>query len=262
MTLLIDGDLLVYRCGFAAEKKRYVVNVSPSAKVHVATHKEALAMARNIEGATIEHELVVEPVENALHNVSTIMGKILEGSTNYELYLTGSGNFRHDVATIQKYKGNRSPFAKPRHYDAIRSFIVNRWNGVIVEGQEADDEIGIRAYELKKQGKDYVIVTIDKDLDMIEGMHYNWVKDVNYHIDATSAWRNFYKQCLIGDTTDNIPGLPGVGPVGAGKLLDGVDDVEKMRSIVEQAYKEKWEGDWEVALQEIGKLLWIRRKRI
>jgi hypothetical protein len=107
-----------------------------------------------------------------------------------------------------------------------------------------------------------VIVTQDKDLDMIPGLKYDFVVKEPYSVTEEQAMYNFYHQMLTGDTTDNIPGLPGIGPAKAHKALRGVKS-EELFSVVCAMYEahtpEKL--DWNTYLLEQGQLLWIQRKR-
>lgn len=108
------------------------------------------------------------------------------------------------------------------------------------------------------------ILTIDKDLDMIPGWHYNWVKDSKYNVDASNATYNFYHQILVGDKgTDNIPGCPGIGEVKAAKLLhpDMDEDAlfETVKTTYEAQYKKKELDNWEEDMVRNASLLWILR---
>ena len=123
-----------------------------------------------------------------------------------------------------------------------------------MQGQEADDAIGIRAYEFEDV-EDYVIMSIDKDLDMIHGWHYNFIKDNKYFIDDQQAIKHFYTQILTGDRVDNIIGLKGIGPKKAEKILEDCTTEQEMYDAVLKAY----DND-EKRVLENGQLLWIRRK--
>lgn len=179
------------------------------------------------------------------------------------LFLTGKDNFRDKLATIKPYKGQRDPFQKPRHLQAVREFLVKKYGAEVVDGQEADDAMGIAA--TTPGNEDCIVCSIDKDLDMIPGAHYNWVKDIYYEIKPAAAWRNFYSQMLQGDTTDNIPGLSGVGPKTAAKILADCTTPESMFGTVFREYYNRYgrhydkEHGLNEALLEIGNLLWIRR---
>lgn len=127
-------------------------------------------------------------------------------------FLTGKGNFREEIATIAKYKGNRDEMVKPVHYEAVRDYFVNSYGAYVVEGIEADDEVSIRAWEQWRNSvDDYVVATIDKDLDQIPGWHYDYKKKVFYDIDELDGELFFYAQILSGDATDNIKGCYRIG---------------------------------------------------
>jgi hypothetical protein len=192
---LIDGDILVYRIGFASEEE-----------------PESIAIAR-----------CCEFLEDII---------LFNGFDEYQGYLTGKGNFRNEIAVTEPYKGNRVA-PKPKHYQALRDYMQNHWKFEMIEGQEADDAIGIAAYTLDPE--EYCICSIDKDLDMLRGKHYNFVKDFFYHVTEEEAIFNFYKQILTGDRE--------------------CKDEKEMYLAVLKAY----EGNSERVLEN-GQLLWIRRE--
>jgi len=94
------------------------------------------------------------------------------GVESVTLYLTGKTNFRYEVAKTLPYKGNRDGTHRPRFYKQLREYLVNVWEAEVVEGMEADDACGIDAY--KRPPDSYIIMSIDKDLLMLEGKHYNY----------------------------------------------------------------------------------------
>lgn len=216
MKALIDGDILVYRIGFASEDTT-----------------DKLAIARMAE---FLEELVLRPEVG-----------------DYQGFLTGSNNFRNEIAVTAPYKGNRQG-TKPVHYEILRKYLETAWGFEVVEEQEADDAIGIASYEFDNID-DYIIMTLDKDLDMIRGWHYNFIKNKKYCIDDQEAIYNFYKQILTGDRVDNIVGLKGIGPVKAAKILQDCKTEQEMYKAVLEAYDNN-----EDRILENGRLLWIRRK--
>ena len=199
-----------------------------------------------------------EPEKQAREKVDEICGNIMYDchypeeyvlGENTWFYLTGSGNFRKDLATIKVYKGQRPP--KPEHLPATRDQLVERWGAEVVDGQEADDAIGIKATDL--QG-DCVIVAVDKDLLMIPGTHYNFVKQEWTEVSQEQGDYFFYKQLLTGDQVDNIQGVPGIGPKKAEQAYQGCTTVQEMYQKALEMYK----GDAD-ALLENARLLWLRR---
>jgi len=212
---LIDGDILVYRIGFSSEEE-----------------PESVALARCSE--FLEDLLLYNNFES------------------YQGYLTGKKNFRNEIAITAPYKGNRKA-AKPKHYEVLRDYMQKAWGFIMIEDQEADDAIGIAAYEMEVG--EYCICSIDKDLDMLRGDHFNFVKNERYFISEEEGIKNFYKQMLVGDRVDNIIGIKGIGPVKAERLLKECKDEQEMYLAVLEAY----EGNAERVLEN-GRLLWIRRQ--
>lgn len=229
----IDGDIIVYSCGFAAEG---------------------------------------EPVENCLHSVKKMVEGIVNATsaTSHTIYLTGSNNFRKEVATIQEYKGNRKDTPKPTHYQAIRDYLIDVHKAELIEDMEADDALAIAAHA--STADTYVIATIDKDLDMVEGWHYNWRRDELYEVGKEEGMRNFYKQLLTGDSSDNIPGLFKLtGKKALKKIKDPIEVMDEeidMWNHVYSVYTDAYNSngmlcdladevvrDW---LREIGQLLWMK----
>lgn len=222
---LIDGDILVYRCGFAAKED--------------------------------------EPLEYTLHTVKSVLEFIYDKFPERKwskLYLTGKDNFRDTLATLQVYKGNRDPSHKPQYYQEIKDYLINVHGAETIIGQEADDAQGIEQWSHKD--KSTVIVGIDKDLKMIPGYHYNWVKDILEYQNLRDANEFFFFQMLTGDRTDNIPGIKGVGDKTAAKLLaPAVKNITAMQKVVMDQYiKQYGEEVAPMAYREVANLLWIRRE--
>jgi 5'-3' exonuclease len=182
-------------------------------------------------------------------------------ATDAKLYLTGKGNFREEVAQFQRYKGNRDGTHRPRKYRELRDYLIAVWDAELVEGMEADDAVGIDAYRCRDERIDYIICTIDKDLLMLEGNHYNYKRKEFDVMSEIETWRFFFTQMLTGDSSDHIPGLFKVTGTRASKaikeqLLELSTCVE-MAEYVKKTYMEK--GATSEVLKEIATLLWIRR---
>ena len=69
-----------------------------------------------------------------------------------------------------------------------------------------------------------VIVSLDKDLKQVPGLHYNFVKKEFDTVTPQQGLINFYTQFLVGDTSDNIRGCTGIGPVKARKAFEELGD--------------------------------------
>ena len=184
-------------------------------------------------------------------------------ATSYQLYLTSrdKSNFRYGAATIKPYKGTR-PFEKPFHYDRIRDFLIKHRGAEDVFDIEADDEMSI--VQCVSTEEETVICTKDKDLDMVPGWHFRWHQPERgvWYQDEMAGLRCFYKQCLTGDSVDNIPGLHGVGQKSSHvKRLDDCDDELSMYALVREQYEKRFGAYWRLFLEENAKLLWMLRTR-
>ena len=298
MIALFDADILVFRAGFAAERNQWYLaydrdDTNPDAspkefdgfkEVETFAYKrEAEARLDEIlpgkysreEGVDYQlwAEKYLEPLENALHNVKVMVDKALNDldCTEFDakMYLSGGHNFRYDVAKTRPYKGNRDKKHRPTHEEEIRKYIRRTWDTEVTDGIEADDALGIAQCQTYGP-QDSVIVTIDKDLDMIPGLKYNFVNEIYYDVPHYEAWKNFCIQLLTGDTTDNIPGLPKVGPAKAEKYLDGIGYHEDgtpceradllLEEVVRQYAARSMRQDWFDYLKEQAALIWIMRK--
>lgn len=215
ITALIDADSLCYAVGFSSNDV-----------------DEALAVSR-LEQTVIEICMDIDVDE-------------------YKGFLTGTGNFRNEIAVTVPYKGTR-PSEKPVHLQALRKHLVDSWSFTIVDGIEADDAVGIEAYKLPED--ETVMVHIDKDLNQFRGHHYNYRKKQLYYISEFEGWYNFYLQILTGDRIDNIQGLKGIGPAKGAKILKDCETVEQLYQAVLDAY----EGDTD-RVHENAHLLYLQRK--
>lgn len=236
-TLLVDGDILVYRMGFAVEKTKYCLTTKtgPNGEDELWDIFDSKKDVPDVPGAELWSRKALEPIENALHLINQFYDKLNEQfqPKQIQTFLSGEYNPRNAVAVTKIYKGNRTA-EKPTYYKDIRSFLVSACGATVADGLEADDAIGI-ALLLDPTS---IVVSIDKDLLQLKGTHYNWVKDEITEVSERDAILNLYTQLLTGDATDNVPGLPGVGPAAASKILAGVNGKQEAWQRVVQAYVE------------------------
>ena len=173
------------------------------------------------------------------------------GATELEVWLSDGRESTFRWQMYPEYKANRTQ-PPPRHLAALKAFLRDKYNAKVATGEEADDALGYRQMESNGES---IICSIDKDLLQIPGHHFNFVRMEYQQVDYVQGVRHFYKQLLIGDTTDNIKGIYGIGKVKAGKLLDNVYDELEMFDIVRDIYQD------DARLLLNGRLLWIRREK-
>ena len=165
-------------------------------------------------------------------------------ATEYRLFLTGKNNFRYTI--YPEYKAHR-PKEKPYWLEPIREYLIATFNAEVIDGMEADDALGLN------QTKDTIICSIDKDLLMIPGRHFNFVKNEFVDVVEIEGLRHFYKQCLMGDRSDNIKGIEKIGPKKADKLLADCNSEQELFNKVREAYS----NDEEFKMN--AQVLWIRQ---
>ena len=225
MKALIDGDIIAYRVGFACQKKDKETGL-----------------------------VTADPKPYALHSTKLYVNQIIEdcGCTSYTIYLTPKKTFRNKVR--DDYKGNRKGIAKPVHLDAIRTYLVSIYKAVVVNNIEADDALGL------KQDDTTCIASIDKDLLMCEGRHYNFVKKEQKYVTPEEGTRFFYQQMITGDSADNIKGIKGLGNIKASKLLQDTARKDWDSMIIDLYIKEFGYDEGRNRCVQNSQLLWILQK--
>ena len=201
----------------------------------------------------------METKEEAREKFDSLFDNTLECvfAKDYVMALGGPDNFR--VSLFEDYKGNRkkSKSTRPDWFLDLKSDIANEYEGcVLSDNCEADDLLRIWANECSKMSLNYAVVSVDKDLDCIVGNHYNPRKDILYVVGEGYAEHFYWKQILMGDPTDNIPGIPRVGPKKAESILSNSLDY---RSEVCRAYHNHYGEEGYSYLLANGRLIHIWR---
>lgn len=171
------------------------------------------------------------------------------GATHYEIWISGANNFRYTV--YPEYKANRIGAYRPKWELHIKDHLVQNWQALVSDGCEADDMMGVRQCETEES----IICTIDKDLWQIPGLKYNFVKKEMSNVTEAEGLRFFYYQMLVGDPTDNLKGVPGIGPKKATAALAGLESEAELFEKVRDYYNN------DEYMEIMGKCLWIWRER-
>lgn len=259
----IDGDNLPYRVGFATQRTVYLCDIEGEhtcSPFFITKEKRVVnRLLKDNPDMLVTELFYVEDYIQALNTLKLTLQGIVQGAgcNAFRVVLTDeTNNFREDIATIQPYKGNRDGMEKPVHWRALRDWLESMPYTIIAEGEEADDVVS------RAMMAGHVGASNDKDLDNTPGWHYNFNKKEKYYVDDDAAIRNFYTQCLTGDTVDNIPGIKGIGPAKAAKILEGATGDRELERRVLDAYRKHLKINEQEAyerLQEVGQLLWMRR---
>ena len=180
---------------------------------------------------------------NALVVVTRVLLRILrdERPAHFLFVKDGKGkNFRHDLYPLYKANRDATPEDLVRQMDPIVRMV--KVLGIPVEisdGCEADDCIASLAARFSAQ-RPVVIVSGDKDLKQCLGPNvYMWDPAFKEEKLLSAAeftaesglrpdqWADV--QALVGDTSDNIPGVPGIGPKTAQKIFEICPTLEDIR---------------------------------
>lgn len=229
----LDGDVLVYQAGFGSD------------------------------AAAKEKGFVHEDLSFCLHGCKKLIHALVEeaGADEYVVFLSHPVNERESI--FPEYKANRDPTHKPYWYGEIAEYLLEHHGALYSSfGVEADDAMGIAQMQSIADDEESIIVTNDKDLDMIPGLHLNFSKTKRangvYEIADPEGLRIFYRQMLTGDGTDNIPGMfkqLGVKATEKWKLpLEAMTNNREMKEYIRSIYKD------DEFVNMIGKLLWIHRQ--
>lgn len=261
---LIDGDEILYKVGFSSQHMWYYIYEGNTYICKFLYQKQAKAFCKNNSFYYIQ-KLEVSEEKEAIDNLHLTMDTIFKdiGTDKCRIFLNGEINFRDQLATLQPYKGNRDDSKKPIHYNLIKGLLIDEYFAEIVEGYESDDAMAIH------QNENTIIVTQDKDLDMVPGYRYSTSKREIYKISEVEAMRSFYGQLVMGDRSDNIPGIAGIGKVTAKKLFEKCVDDLSCFAIAANEYvgafqkldKNPLFKDRSLVeiMLEIGNLLWMLR---
>ncbi|VAW00516.1 DNA polymerase I, partial [hydrothermal vent metagenome] len=180
----------------------------------------------------------VSGFSNMLYKLLTDMVELHDPTHFAVIFDYSSKTFRNEI--YSEYKANRPPppedlrpqFALVR--DATRAFNAPC---IEMEGYEADDLIATYAREVERQGGETVIVSSDKDLmQLVSDKTTMFDPMKNKLIGPDEVVEKFGLgpdhvvdiQALAGDSSDNVPGVPGIGVKTAAQLISEYGDLETL----------------------------------
>ena len=262
MRAILDGDILRYEIGFAAEKGWQ---------------------------ARVGDEAALPPFDYVRDMLNQRIGYI-KGATRSAystIYITEGKTFREDIATVKPYKGNR-PDNKPWHYKNLTVYLRDVLGARVVTDIEADDAMAIDHIQ---SADDTVLCSRDKDLRQVPGEYFSWELGrqpeyqavvhpagfLDYKPESRKLSGNGYyffaSQMLTGDVVDNIPGLPGYGPKKAFEVLREAfgsgptsplevssEPMERAESAVYSEYEKVYGSEADERMTEQARLCWITRR--
>ncbi|MBT3068886.1 DNA polymerase I [Rhodoferax sp. U11-2br] len=202
--LLVDGSSYIYRAFFAGGE----------------------AMSVTLPDGSVQKTGAIRIMINMLQSLR----KEVPAAYAACIFDAKGPTFRDEL--YPQYKANRSPMP-----DDLRSQIepihevvrLMGWKVLAVPGVEADDVIGTLAATASAQGMEVIVSSGDKDLAQLVNEHITIIDTMNgRRRDVAGVTAEFGVpphlmrdyQTLVGDTVDNVPGVPKVGPKTAAKWLN------------------------------------------
>lgn len=188
-TLLIDGDIIVYRYASTVEQE---VDWGDDVWSLWSDAKEA-------------KQLILQYLEHLVE---------MTAADDFIFCFSDKDNFRKTI--LPTYKSNRKGKRKPVCYKGVKSWIESKYESITMPNLEGDDVMGILATSGKYE--ETVIVSEDKDMKTIPGLLWRnaELEDIS---EEDADYFHLY-QTLVGDTTDGYSGLKGVGDKKATALLE------------------------------------------
>ncbi len=163
---------------------------------------------------------------------------------------SGKDTFRNEI--YKEYKANRPPAPE----DLIPQFPLIRdaatamgLRTLEMQGYEADDIIATYAKRAREQGVEVTIVSTDKDLmqlvsdgyvQMYDPVKARYIQEAEVHEKfGVYPGKVLDVLSLMGDSSDNVPGVPGIGPKTAAELINQYDTLDELLLRAEEIKQNK-----------------------
>lgn len=308
-TILCEADEIAYKVAASAEKTGHIVHFKNGTKNDLGNQYKSnqLKAFYKTQGMYEDIDYTVETykidlgldvmIQNMTGTLSVLWrlhgrkGAAKFGITqpieNLEFWLSNSDrstNFRFNVAKTEGkhgsgYKAGRGE--KPKYIKEAREYLIDMYGAKETLFGEADDAIAIR------QNKETILCSLDKDLLMIPGVHYNLYYDELFFVPegiggVFKLGKNmkpygllcFYTQLLCGDDVDNIPGCQNIDKLHHKNYIrftmeyalqylqkNGDDTEQSYFDLVVEVYQHQYKDKWQEVLKEVADLLWICRSK-
>lgn len=228
-SLIIDGDWLLFSVTSICDRKYIEVRDSlestPIEYKNITTFRGTLdkEFRKTVRDDYIIEDKVVLKDKMHLGSCIHILGSKIQGylstakAKKIVIAVAGSSNFRDRIPLPKKYKGERDN-SKPLLYQELKNYVLNNYECLVAEDEEADDILSKNQYQHKDCGTS-LSCTIDKDNKSIPGYllnpnndHVSYVEGLGgFGLKTSGSKQKLYGygrcweyiQWVIGDSVDN-----------------------------------------------------------
>ena len=193
--LVVDGDIFLWECGLSVETS-----------IHWGD--DMWTLHADAQEARLRLDIALASLREKTNAATMVVA------------LSGDENWRKSV--LPTYKYHRKKSRKPVVFFALKEYVRETYRTFEYPQLEADDVCGmLMGRKLWRTRFDRVLVSTDKDLLQIPGLHYNPNKPEEgiTEVSEEDGDYNHLFQALTGDLVDGYSGCPGVGPKTAQKIL-------------------------------------------
>ena len=240
---LIDADTLAWTSALAAQQEMHVLPDSMYSDIERdAIRNNPTFDEESMTYSVIDLDLAMQYAKEKLQRIYD-----LTGCQKCELHFSGGKeNFRYMI--FPDYKANRKGMKVPDGLYDLKVKLCEEFNGTIHTKWEADDVVVL----IKKNcPESFLLCAVDKDvLNSVEGEHFNYYesgafnKDMHFITTSEGTARMWpYLQCIMGDSSDGIEGVKGIGPKKALNFVnESMTHLELWQGVL-SAYRSKGYDD-------------------
>jgi 5'-3' exonuclease len=224
-----------------------------SKKVNVLIDADSIIFASAVTSETFFD--AKDKMDYKINEILDLMASLYE-IEGFSVFSGSKGNFRKYIT--DDYKANRRDQEIPEHLNALHSHSKEYWNAKYTYGVETDDLLASYWQKLTNEGKNVIIVAIDKDYKQFPSAIYNYQRKEWSKISELDALKNFYTQMIVGDSADNIKVCKGKGKTFANKLLEPLNSKYQIVKAVYGIYREIYKSKAKLKYIETYNLLKLR----
>ncbi len=219
-------------------------------------NKKVLAI---IDGDSLAFHSVRETLHESLHAMEEKVENIFSKTkaTHYMLFISGGKYFRHSI--YDGYKEKRKLYKVANWVKTLKGYLQENYGAVFMPKVEADD-LCCYFYNLEKEAFNWderVLCSPDKDLltnipsNQSDRGHFNYsykledredpdslIKGWWIKVDEDTALLSFWSSLIIGDTADNVPGIPRRGPKYCDTVFDSMLEEKTPESLLGEVISE------------------------